>query len=78
MINTRRLAVSLGGAVLCVTLAGYVLGPRGLAAAAGSLLVVAWRHDNDAGTCLPLALLFLLTIAVVLLLFFMLITVRPH
>lgn len=28
------------------------------------LLIAAWRHDNDLGTCFPLALLFVLLIVV--------------
>jgi len=79
MTQRRRLAVSAVMAAALIALSGYFFGARGYAgAAAVSLLVVAWRHDNDAGFCFPLAMLFLIVIAVMLMLFFMLITVRPH
>ena len=66
-------------AAALIALSGYCFGARGYAGAAAlSLLLIAWRHDNDAGYCFPLEMLFLIAIAVMLVLFFMLITVRPH
>jgi hypothetical protein len=75
----RRLLVSLVAAGVAIAVAGMVAGPIGYAAAAAlSLLVVAWRHDNAAGTCLPLAMLVLITIGVMLFLFRLLIVIHPR
>ena len=55
---------------------GALFGPIGyLASATVSLLWIAWRHDNDLGAFLPLAMLVLIAVGVLaLLIYLMLIT----
>ncbi|MGZ2411762.1 apolipoprotein N-acyltransferase [Sphingomonas sp. F9_3S_D5_B_2] len=74
--RATRVIVSVVACAIALPAAGYLFGPRGLAiAAALALLWLAWRHDNEVGVCLPLAVLFLIVIGVMgLLLYLMLIT----
>jgi hypothetical protein len=75
----RRIALSVAAAIAFVAILAFLFGPRGAAAgAATAFLGLAWRHDNETGVCLPLAVLFLLVVGVLFLLLFMLILVRPH
>lgn len=69
----KRLALTAAIVASGIAVAGHGFGARGLVAAvAFGLLFAAWRHDNDTGTCLILAMLFLITCAVMLVLFYLL------
>jgi hypothetical protein len=73
----QRRAISLVIAALLPVVAGRVFGLVGVATGGCvALLVVVARHDNDAGTCLPLAVLLLLSIAVLVLLVVLLAVTR--
>jgi len=71
-----RIFASLAIAGILIFTAGALFGPKGWAAAGAiSLLWIAWRHDNEVGVCLPLAILLLIVIAVLcLLIYLMLLT----
>ena len=43
-----------------------------------ALLVIAWRHDNDLGTCFPLAILFVLVVVLLTLATAMVILFLAH
>ena len=75
-IHAARLGVSVLGSAVLTLAAGESFGARGWAVgAAVALLWLAWRHDNEVGVCLPLAILFLIVIAVLcLLVYLMLVT----
>jgi hypothetical protein len=72
----------IGTAAVSVALiaAGWLVhGSLGLFAALMiALLLVAWRHDNDLGTCFPLAMLFVLVVAVLTLVTAMVILILAH
>ena len=76
----RRPLVQLALVILLSALAigglGFWFGPRGmLVGLIVCPLAVAGRYDNDLGTCFPLALLFMIILAVMaLLLYLMLLT----
>jgi hypothetical protein len=71
-----RPLVSLASAAVIVAASSWVWGPRGLLAGmALGLLLIAWRHDNNVGVLLPLAILVIITIGVMLLLFNLLVLV---
>lgn len=42
------------------------------------MLWIAWRHDNEVGVCLPLAILFLIVIAVMCLLIYLMLIAHPR
>ena len=68
----QRWAVSIGTAIVVSFIAGRLFGPVGLVVAAVlSLLVIAGRHDNDLGTCLPLAVLFVIACGILVMLMVM-------
>jgi hypothetical protein len=71
-----RLIISILVCAAFMAASGALFGARGWAAGAViSLLWIAWRHDNKVGVCLPLAILFLIVIAVMcLLIYLMLLT----
>lgn len=76
--QTGRRIASLVGAGAVVAFAAILTGPAGsVAAAAMALLVVVWRHDNNLGTCLPLAVLFLLICGVLALLIVLMRVTHP-
>ena len=78
-VRAPRALVSILVCALVVVGSGYAFGPRGLAlAAAVALLWVAWRHDNQVGVCLPLALLFLILIGVMCLLLYLMTITHPR
>ena len=63
--KARRWAVSIAIALAFSLACGRIFGPSGLiAAGVVSFLGIAVRHDNELGYCLFFAILFLLTIAV--------------
>ncbi|RYD64379.1 MAG: hypothetical protein EOP84_32790 [Verrucomicrobiaceae bacterium] len=65
--------MSLLYAVLWFAAAVLILGGPGYAIGfAGSVLLIAWRHDNNAGTFFPLAILVLIMLAVMFGLFYVL------
>ncbi len=69
-----RFLLSLAYAAAIVGGLSWAWGPRGLLAGlALALLLLAWRHDNNVGFLLPLAVLVIITIGVILLLFYLLI-----
>ena len=74
----RRVGVPV---LLCLSLtflAGRLFGPIGLiSASAASTLALAWRFDNALGTCLPLAVLVLIVVAVLALLMVLLAVTHP-
>lgn len=74
----KRWLVSVGLALLFVCAIGAAFGASAaLGAGVVALLAIVVRHDNDAGLCLPLAVLFLLILGVcVLLLTLMAVTHR--
>jgi len=66
----KRAGVSLALFVSALLLAGALGGSVAFGAVlVPGLLVLAWWNDNDLGTCLPLAVLFLLALGVVVLVF---------
>lgn len=68
-----RLVRTAAICIIAVALGGLLFGAAGGAVgAAASLLFAAVRHDNDLGTCFPLALLFLIVLAVLTILMWML------
>ena len=61
----RGWPLSLGLAVAFILVIAQLLGPLGfIGASAVAFLAVVWRHDNDLGTCLPLAVLFLIALGI--------------
>ena len=78
-VRVRRIIVSVVVCACVVLAAGYLFGPRGLAAASAiALLWLAWRHDNEVGVCLPLAVLFLIVIGVMCLLLYLMLIMNQH
>jgi len=66
--------LSLGTAAFCILVLGKIFGPLGFTVGAvGSFLGLAWRYDNQTGTCLPLAVLLLLVIGVMFLLIYLMV-----
>lgn len=75
----RRIALSVAAAIAFVAILALLFGRRGAAVgAAVAFLGVAWRHDNQAGVCLPFAVLLLLVVGVMVLLMVMLLIVAPR
>ena len=78
-VRTRRVLVSILVCTFALAAAGYLFGPRGLAAASAvALLWLAWRYDNEVGVCLPLAVLFLIVIGVMCLLLYLMLITNQH
>lgn len=74
-----RIVTSAAAAVALVVLLGLLFGPRGAAGGAVvGFLGIVWRHDDQSGACLPLAVLLLLVVGVMLLLMFLLIVMHPR
>ena len=74
--SLKRFAVSIAAAATLILASGLAFGAAGYAgASAVAFLGLAWRHDTQLGTCFPLAVLFLMAIAVLLLLFFLAVAV---
>jgi hypothetical protein len=71
-----RVIVSILVCAVFVPAAEELFGARGWAAGGViALLWLAWRHDNEVGACLPLTILFLIVVAVLcLLIYLMLLT----
>jgi len=77
--RVSRALVSMLACAILLTAAGYLFGPRGLAVSAAlGLLWLAWRHDNEVGVCLPLAVLFLIVVAVMCLLLYLMLITHPR
>ncbi|HEY0311457.1 MAG TPA: hypothetical protein VGC56_03085 [Allosphingosinicella sp.] len=75
----RKIVTSAAAALAFVAALAWLLGPRGAAAGAAiAFLGLAWRHDNQTGACLPLAILLLLVVGVMFVLLYMLILTAPH
>lgn len=69
---SSRLLVSTGLALSIVLLCSVAYGPRGLGAGAVvGFLMLAWRHDTNLGLLFPLAILVVITFAVLLLLMYL-------
>jgi len=67
----RRKRIAISGAITAVLVGAFeLLLPRArwVIGALISLLVVAWRHDNDVGTFFPLALGFVMILFILALL----------
>jgi hypothetical protein len=78
-VAVARATVSVLTCAIFVTAAGELLGPKGWAAGAAiALLWLAWRHDNEVGVCLPLAILSLIVIAVMCLLIYLMMVTHPR
>jgi hypothetical protein len=74
-----RIAVSILVCAVIVAGSGELLGPKGWAGAGVIAFVwAAWRHDNEVGVCLPLAILFLIVIAVMCLLIYLMLLTHPR
>jgi len=70
--TASRVGVSVGLAVLMVGIGSFGFGPRGLTiGVVATFLMLAWRHDNSAGLLFPIAMLMVITIAVLLLLMYL-------
>lgn len=70
--TASRVGVSVGLAVLIVVIGSFGFGPRGLTiGVVATFLMLAWRHDNSAGLLFPIAMLIVITIAVLLLLMYL-------
>lgn len=77
--TASRVLVSAAVAAILIIAAGALLGARGWAAASAiSLLWVAWRHDNEFGVLPILAILFLIVIAVMCLLIYLMRITHPR
>jgi hypothetical protein len=75
----RKIVTSAAAALVFVATLAWLFGPRGAAAGAAiAFLGLAWRHDNRTGACLPLAILFLIVLAVMFVLIYMLMLTAPH
>jgi hypothetical protein len=75
----RRFVTSVAAAIAFVAVAAWLFGPRGAAAGAAlAFLGVVWRHDNQSGACLPLAVLMLIVLGVMAFLMVMLVIVAPR
>jgi len=62
----RRLLLASAISVAAMTAASLAFGPLGFAIAfAAGLLGTAWYGDDQLGTCLPLAVMFLLVLLVI-------------
>ena len=71
--RTKRFALSGVYAAAIVAGLGWAFGPRGLLAGLIiAILFVAWRHDNDVGVLVPLAVLLIITLLVMFLIFYLL------
>lgn len=78
-VRARRVLISIGVCAMLLPAAAYLFGPRGLlVAAAIALLWLAWRHDNEVGVCLPLAVLLLIVIGVMCLLLYLMLITHPR
>ncbi len=74
-----RLLVSVLAIAAIVTIAAVVGGPLpAVGAAVIGILWLAWRYDNDLGTCLPLTVLALVAIGMILLLVYLMAVDRPR
>jgi hypothetical protein len=63
------LLASAGLTLSVVLICSVIYGPRGLAAGlVAAFLMLAWRHDTNLGLLFPLTILVVITIAVLLLL----------
>ena len=77
--RARRVLLSIAYAVAIVAVANFAFGPRGFAAGcAVALLMFAWRHDNEMGAFFPLAMLLVITLAVIFVIFYLLIVIHPR
>jgi hypothetical protein len=75
----RRIVTSAAAALAFVATLAWQFGPRGPApGAAIAFLGLAWRHDNETGACLPLAVLLLIVLGVMLTVIYMLMLTAPH
>jgi hypothetical protein len=73
-----RLIVSILVCAGFIIASGALFAARGWAAGAAiSLLWIAWRHDNEVGVCLPLAILILIVISVMCLLIYLMLVTHP-
>jgi hypothetical protein len=71
--RAHRVLISMVVSAIVLAAAAYLFGPRGFAAGSAlTLLWLAWRHDNDVGVFVPLAVLFLIVVAVMGLLLYLL------
>ena len=76
--TASRVGVSVGLAVLIVVAGSFGFGPRGLTiGVVATFLMLAWRHDNSAGVLFPIAMLVVITIAVLLLLMYLMARMHP-
>jgi MFS family permease len=76
--RTKRFVVSAVYALAIVAGLGWSFGPRGLLVGLMiALLLVAWRHDNNVGLLVPLAVLLIITILVMFLIFYLLAVIHP-
>jgi len=76
--TASRVGVSVGLAVLIVVVGSFGFGPRGLTiGVVATFLMLAWRHDNSAGLLFPIAMLVVITIAVLLLLMYLMARMHP-
>jgi len=67
-----RAGGSVGLALLLVGIGSVGFGPRGLTIGViATFLALAWRHDNSAGILFPIAMLIVITLAVLLLLMYL-------
>ncbi|MEG8048263.1 hypothetical protein QP175_20010 [Sphingomonas aerolata] len=70
--TATRVGVSIGLVILIVVIGSFGFGPRGLTVGVvATFLMLAWRHDNSAGLLFPIAMLIVITIAVLLLLMYL-------
>ena len=68
----KRIATSALYALAIFAGLGLTFGPKGYAAGTIiSILFLAWRHDNDVGVVLPLAMLFVIILLVMFLLIYL-------
>lgn len=69
---SSRLLISISLALSIVLVCSISYGPRGLSAGAViAFLMLAWRHDTKLGLLFPLAILVVITFAVLLLLMYL-------
>jgi hypothetical protein len=75
----HRFLLASGVSILTIAVATFAFGAVGFAVAAPiGFLAIAWYGDDNLGTCLPLAVMFLVVVAVLMTVLGLLVVTRPR